>query len=91
MDLLQLMNHRRVFVIVPLVVGVITAIVLASIQDPVYGIDGNLIGNKVALDPHIIGIYSVLAWIMASALVTLIYWLIERCHKWSRHTDQAQR
>lgn len=91
MDLLHLMNHRRVVVIFPLVVGVITAIILASIQDPVYGVDGNLIGYKVALDPHIIGIYSVLAWIIASAVVTFIYWLIERCHEWIRHTDQAQR
>lgn len=75
------MNRERVAVIVPLIVSVITAIVLFGIQDPIYGA-GGIVGYKAAIDPHIVIIYAVMAFIISTALVKLVYWLFDRCQVW---------
>jgi|GEM_PF-6328989 len=73
-------NHSRIFVIVPLLVGVITAVVLFFYQDPVYGTDG-IIRYDNALDPHIFIIYIVAAITVSAALVDFAYWLKGWCEK----------
>ncbi|TNF97692.1 MAG: hypothetical protein EP297_10070 [Gammaproteobacteria bacterium] len=78
MDLLRFMNRERVVVILPLIVGVVTAFVLFGIEEPIYSADG-IVGYKAAIDPHIVIIYAVMAFIMSTAIANLVYWLIDRC------------
>jgi F0F1-type ATP synthase assembly protein I len=85
MDLHRIVNRERIAVIVPLVVGVISAIILFGIQEPVHGPDG-IVGYKDAIDPHFVIIYSVITYILTSALVHLLYWLIARCQVWCLQT-----
>ena len=74
------LNRRRLLIVIPLIVAVITAVFLFFFQEPVYGTDGIIRYNN-ALDPHIFIIYILIAITVSAALVDLAYWLIGWCKR----------
>ena len=79
MDLRKI-TDKRLSVIVPLIVGVITIVFLVWTQAPEYGDEGIIRYNN-ALDPHMFIIYVILMMTASLALVDFVYWLIRWCRK----------
>jgi hypothetical protein len=74
------MNHKRLMVSVPVIAGLIMALVLIGIQDPMFFADG-VINFEDPLDPHIFIIYIIMAIILSAALVDFAHWLSSWCQK----------
>jgi hypothetical protein len=74
------MNHGRLMVFVPVIAGVLMALVLIGMQDPIFLADG-VINFENPLDPHMFIIYIMMAIILSAALVDFVHWLGSWCQK----------
>ena len=73
-------SRVKLMVVVPTIVGMLTAAFLWVSQEPIYAMDGIIRYNN-ALDPHMFIIYTLLSVILSAALVDLAYRLVNWCKK----------